>query len=189
MKKIATHDSVTGERPLWYCWPLLPFARTQSKTLKQQYEAGCRQFDIRLKFHAGEWRGAHGWFFTERTALDIFAELNSYLEPVQVSITYEGRGGEHTEDFIKFVKELKSKFTDIIYGGIALKYGRGTKGIRVKYEYLQHSEPGYEPAVQGFLPLNGSSWHTYIPIPWLWDRLYKRPHVFNEKIFTYVDFL
>lgn len=42
---------------------------------------------------------------------------------------------------------------------------------------------------RGFLPLDGKSWHTYLPIPWLWDRLYHRPHTFNADKFTFVDFL
>lgn len=188
MKKIATHDSASGEKGLWYCIPLIPFARTQSKTIKEQYEAGCRQFDIRVKYHAGEWRCAHGWFFTKKTAYEIFAELDSFDEPVQVAITYEGRGG-HKKEFMDFVNIIKKNYTNIIYGGIALKYGSQSTGVKVKYELLEKSECGFEGGVQGFLPLDGRSWHTYLPIPWLWDRLYKRPHDFNEEKFIYVDFL
>ena len=53
MEKIATHDSATGEKGMWYCIPLIPFAKTQSKTLKEQYDAGCRFFDLRVKIHRG----------------------------------------------------------------------------------------------------------------------------------------
>ena len=27
------------------------------------------------------------------------------------------------------------------------------------------------------------------PVPWLWDRIYHRPHTFNTDKFTFVDFL
>ena len=57
MRKIATHDSATGEKSKGFLsWIGTPFARTQRKTLREQYEAGCRMFDIRVKLVDGEWR-------------------------------------------------------------------------------------------------------------------------------------
>ena len=47
----------------------------------------------------------------------------------------------------------------------------------------------YDGGIPGFLRLDGRSWPTYIPIPWLWDRIYMRPHKFNKDKFTFVDFL
>ena len=49
MLKIGTHDSATGEHGNWWSWLFYPFAKTQSKTIKEQYEAGCRLFDIRIR--------------------------------------------------------------------------------------------------------------------------------------------
>jgi hypothetical protein len=47
---IATHNSATGEKPAnILSWFLIPFCRTQSKTIKEQYEAGCRLFDLRVR--------------------------------------------------------------------------------------------------------------------------------------------
>lgn len=188
MVKIATHDSATGEKPLWYCLPLLPFAKTQSKTIKEQYEAGCRSFDIRLRYHFGMWRCTHGWYFTKRSALDILNEINEFHEKCQVCLTYEGFN-KNKEEFMHFVGIVKSTFTNIIYGDVSIKYGKDTTVSRIRYEILEKAQDGYDGGVQGFLPLDGRTWHTYIPIPWIWDRLYKRPHVFNENNFTYVDFL
>lgn len=189
MKKIATHDSATGEKGLWYCLPLVPFAKTQSKTIKEQYEAGCRSFDIRLKHHFGAWRCAHGLWFTKRTAMDILNEINEFPEKCQVCLTYEGTSN-NVPDFTHFIGILKTTFTNIIYGSSAIKYGKeGMKKFKIKYEILDAPQDGYEGGVQGFLPLDGRSWHTFLPIPWLWDKLYKRPHQFNEEKFTYVDFL
>lgn len=186
MLKIACHDAATGEKPLWYCYPLIPFARTQSKTIKEQYEAGCRKFDIRIKYHNGAWRCAHGWMFTKRTAWSILSEINSFPERCHVSITYEGK---HSDEFLEEVHKIKRNFTHIIYGGVALKYGKDTKGLIVKYEFIEPSDQEYEGAVQGFLPLDGTNWQTYLPIPWLWDRLYTRPHTFSTETYKYVDFL
>lgn len=188
MLKIGTHDSATGEMVKWYCIPLIPFSRTQSKTIKEQYEAGCRGFDIRVRRLDGDWHCVHGFMFTERKAEDIIKEINSFEERCQVSITYEG-GMENNEDFKLFVIEMKALYKNIIYGGIAVKYGSQCKGLKVCYEYLMPCDKEYQGGTQGFLPLNGRTWHTYLPLPWLWDRIYKRPHVFNENTFTYVDFL
>ena len=48
--KIATHDSATGEKGKGLLSIIgTPFARTQSKTIKEQYDTGCRMFDIRVK--------------------------------------------------------------------------------------------------------------------------------------------
>ena len=43
MNKIATHNSSTGEKGKGFLSFLVtPFAKTQSKTIKEQYDAGCR---------------------------------------------------------------------------------------------------------------------------------------------------
>lgn len=189
MLKIATHDSATGEKPAnLLSWLLIPFARTQSKTIKEQYEAGCRQFDIRIKDTDSGWKCAHGPFKTKRTAEDIIKEINSFGRGVQVSITYEGAATNNSA-FLAIVHHWQSLYTNIIWGGIAVKYGDGSNLTKVQYTYLENAWEGFEGGVQGFLPLDGRTWHIYLPIPWLWDRIYKRPHVFNEQTYTYVDFL
>lgn len=189
MNKIATHDSATGEKPAnLLSLLMLPFARTQSKTIREQYEAGCRSFDLRVRMYKGQWHCAHGLFVTERTARDIIAEIASFPDQCQVCITYEG-GMSHKDDFLSFAKYLRLRHELIIWGYAAVKYGTDSKGANVKYTKLLEATKAYEGGVQGFLPLDGRSWHTYLPIPWLWDKLYKQPHTFNEKVFTYVDFL
>lgn len=185
MVKIATHDSSTAERPYdILSWLMIPFARTQSKTIAEQYAAGCRSFDIRIRKHRGIWHCAHGLYITKRTATDILTEINRFPERCQVQLTYEGVGNREFEEYAKF---LKSMFHSIIWGGIAYKYSK--PGVKVEYHYIAQAEQGFEGGEQGFVPLDGRSWHTYLPIPWLWDRLYTRPHKFNEGRFTFVDFL
>ena len=78
MLKIGTHDSATGEKGVWWSLPLSPFAKTQKKTIREQYDAGCRLFDLRIKKVKKKWRMCHGWWFTKRTAESIFEELNSF---------------------------------------------------------------------------------------------------------------
>ena len=184
--KIGTHDSVTGEKGMWYCIPLIPFARTQSKTLKEQYDAGCRLFDLRVKLHRGKWKCAHGIWITKRDARDIFAQLNTF-EGIYVNLTYEG-DADHLEEFKTFIAELKATCTNITWGYTAIKYGVDSNGIlTVKYDFLDFGKcPKHESK---FLQLDGRSWHTYLPIPWLWKKLYYNKPEFSTEIFRLVDFL
>lgn len=190
MLKIGTHDSVTSEKPLWWCWPLTLFARTQSKTIKEQYEAGCRLFDLRTKKILGKWRGAHGWWFTKKSLDDILKELNNYakLDALCVYLTYEGKT-KNTKEFLEKVKEWKKEYPNIIWGSICSKYGEKSSGIKVSYDILIKADKGAFPGEQAFLPLDGKHWQTYIPIPWLWKQFYFKKVEFNDNIYKYVDFL
>lgn len=192
MNKIATHDSATGERPAnFISWLIIPFARTQSKTIKEQYEAGCRSFDIRVRMYKGVWHCAHGLFVTKRTALDILAEIASFPERCLVQLTYEGGVDEPDTllDFSDFAEYLRHRFAHIIWGAAFVKYGKSSKGVNVAYDTIINPQGLYEGGAQGFLPLDGRSIHTYLPIPWLWNKIYTTPHKFNEYNYTFVDFL
>lgn len=185
MEKIATHDSATGEKPAnFLSWLSIPFSRTQSKTIREQYDAGCRSFDIRVREYGDNWHCAHGVFITKRTAIGILAEIDSFEDRCQVCVTYEGR---KSNEFERFALCLKENFKHIIWGAISYKFSRGS--AFPKYDRAFAADADYEGGVQGFLPLDGRSLHTFLPIPWLWDRLYTRPHIFNDNTFTFVDFL
>ena len=191
---IATHDSATGERPTWWSALLTPFARTQCKTIGEQSREGCTLFDIRVKKVFGVWRCAHGWWFTARTFESIIEEL-SYLArygvTVRVTLTFEGRVGNAGE-FVEYVKDVKRRHPDIKYGPVCAKYGEDANGLRVKYSKpLIPAEEGWcpYPNEQAFLPLDGCSWHTYLPIPWLWKQFYFKHVDFNDEKYKYVDFL
>lgn len=191
MKLIGTHDSATGEKPTWWSALLTPFARTQSKTIKQQFDAGCRLFDLRTKKVFGVWRGAHGWWYTKRSIADILSELNELSvgnNKLCVHLTFEGKT-KNSKEFIEAVKIWKEKYSNIIWGPISSKYGESSKGIIVKYDVLIGGDPGSYSGKQAFLPLDGKHWQTYIPIPWLWKQFYFKKVDFNEKYYQYVDFL
>lgn len=61
---IGTHNSMTFLRPAkWYGWFMIPFARCQKKTIIQQWEAGARVFDLRIRFtKQGKPYFAHGLY-------------------------------------------------------------------------------------------------------------------------------
>lgn len=188
MVKIATHDSATGEKGKGVLSIIgTPFAKTQSKDIFEQYMAGCRMFDIRVKLVKGEWRCAHGLWVSKRLSENIINEIDCFIDNCYVTLTYEG-GKKHKQEFIEFANKLLNKYDNIKWGSIAIKYGEGSHLFKVQYEYIQHAK-NWPATKQGFLPLNGSTWHILLPIPWLWKKIYNDNPVFDDKCFTYVDFL
>jgi hypothetical protein len=191
---IATHDSATGELPTWWSALLTPFARTQSKTIGEQIHNGCTLFDIRVKKVFGVWRCAHGWWFTKRTFKSIISELDFYAQcdkTIRVIITYEGKE-KNASEFVEYIKDIKKQYQHIKYGPICAKYGNDTKGIKVNYSKpLIEEDKGWCPYKirQAFLPLDGKTWHTFIPIPWIWKKLYYNKVSFNINAYKFVDFL
>lgn len=189
MNKIATHDSATGERGGGILsWLVTPFAKTQSKSIKEQYEAGCRMFDIRVKLVGNEWKCAHGCWHTERTAEDIISEIDKFADKCYVALTLEG-DYEQVYLFSGFVAHLKTFYKHIHWGGVAVKYGEGSHLLKVKYDYVEPYPKDWPSNVRAFLPLDGSTWHILIPIPWLWKKIYHNKVEFNNKVYKYVDFL
>ena len=192
MNKIATHDSATGEKGKGFLSFLVsPFAKTQSKSIQEQYDAGCRSFDIRVrKDKDGIFRCAHGLWTSKKYASEILSEINSFQEPCQVCVTYEGciDNQQDYKDYEYYCEWCKNAFFNIIWGKFCIKYNKKST-VKVSYDVVIPEDKNYSGGIQGFLPLDGRSWHTYIPIPWLWDRIYMRPHKFNEDKFTFVDFL
>lgn len=188
MNKIATHDSATGEKGKGVLSIIgTPFARTQSKTIKEQYEAGCRMFDIRVKLIRGEWRCAHGLWQSKRLAEDIIKEINGFEERCYVTMTYEG-GSKNKQHFVEFVSRAQRACGNIKWGAIAIKYGEGSHLFKVKYDYIYQAK-NWPVCKQGFLPLDGKTWHILLPIPWLWKKLYNDKPEFSKQYYTYVDFL
>lgn len=191
MYKIGTHDSATGERGKGLVSFLLTlFVKTQSKSIKEQYDAGCRLFDIRVRCINGEWRCAHGLWESKRTAIDILSEINNFRDCCIVTITLEDkiRDGKQLNEFIEFISDIKVRLTNIVWGNVSVKYGKNSNLFKVKYDIIYKSEILYS-VEQGFLPLDGRSWHIYLPIPILWKKIYNDKPIFNENTYIVVDFL
>lgn len=174
--KIGTHDSVTGEKGYGVLSFLgTPFSKTQSKTIDEQYKAGCRYFDIRVKKNKRGWVCAHGLWQSKRLAEDILEQINSYRD-CYIQLVYEGKGNDEYE---AKAKEWINKYNNI-----------GFKGVYVKYPAWRCIKVGeYVEAKNGFIELDFRSWHTLIPIPWLWKKIYFDKPIFNDEYYTMVDFL
>lgn len=175
MKKIATHNSLTGERPDGLLSRLgTPFARCQNKTIRQQYQAGCRLFDLRIKKHRGRWVGAHGLWHTRRSAASLIAEIAGFGDAYAI-LTYEGsKDDKHYAEFLSFIEQVKQLHVHWVY--FAVK--------KPTWEVIE--QPDTTTALrQGFLPL--TDWHAILPIPYLWRNTNRLP--FDDETFTLVDFL
>ncbi len=174
--RIATHNSATGEAGHGIIsWLATPFARCQSKTIQEQLESGCRYFDIRVRNTGRGWIGAHGIWESKRSIKSILSEINLHGR-CYVNITYEG---ESTDDFIDKVKEWITAYKNITFCEINEK----------KPRWHNIATINNVPRKDNFLHLEFSTWHTLIPIPWIWKKIYYGNPTFNDEKFTFVDFL
>lgn len=175
--KIATHNSITGEKGHGILsWLGTPFARCQSKTIAEQYKAGCRYFDIRVKYTKRGWICSHGLWESKRDLHDILNQIDAFGN-CYVMLTYEG---EPIEGFLDMIDaEIVSYYNKITFTSINAKKPtwqclRVYNNVSLKSEYKI---------------LDGSTWHTYLPIPWLWKKIYYNKPKFNNEYFKMVDFL
>lgn len=73
--KLATHNSLSSYTPKkWWTRIFNPFAKCQSLTIEEQWDAGVRMFDIRVRPHSGE--AAHGLISYDVDVKKIFEYLN-----------------------------------------------------------------------------------------------------------------
>lgn len=175
--KISTHNSVTGEAGHGILsWLVTPFSRCQSKTIVEQYKAGCRYYDIRVKYTKRGWICAHGLWESKKELPDILNHIDSFGDCF-VMLTYEGKPIEGFLDMVD--AEIVNYYNKITFTSINAKKPTW-KCLRIYNN---------EPLQGAFKSLDGSSWHTYIPIPWLWKRIYYNKPEFNDEYFKMVDFL
>lgn len=183
---IGTHNSATGERGKgMLSWLVTPFSRCQSRGIKSQWAAGCRYFDLRLKLcQDGVWRAAHGLWTSKMTIAEILNTLdelaNAFDQTVYVSLTLEIGSSHLCDEIVSMAsKRMQNPGCRILFTYVAYKHPKWT----LHYTW-------YDVAIkQGYLNLDGSSWHTYLPIPWLWKKLYHAKPKFDGESFTMVDFL
>lgn len=173
MIKIATHNSATGEKSASFLdWLLLPFARCQNKTIKEQYEAGCRYFDIRYKWNNKKdcFVCGHGLWTSDRTLTSVLEQINDFGD-CYVLLSCETGSPLCKDAILKIIEKYpKIKFTSF---------------NKKKPVWKQYYHDKVLPHINGYRVLDWSSLHTLIPIPWLW----KEEPEFRTDIFTFVDFL
>lgn len=179
MQKIATHNSATGNKS--YSWTSLftIFSKCQNKTLVEQYNVGVRYFDIRVKKTKRGWVCAHGLWESKKPTFDLLKELNDIIndDVCYITLMYEGTTTFETmEELKKMVESTCPKLTIVYIGEKKPKWKQMKTYKNVK-------------VVSKFKGLDFSTWHTYLPIPFLWKKIYFDNVEFNEEYFTMVDFI
>lgn len=177
MVKIATHNSVTGEKGRGILSFLVaPFSKCQRKTIKEQYDAGCRYFDIRYKWSDNRqtWVCAHGLWESKKDLYDILKEINCFGD-CYCMITCES--GKPVDDLV--INWLTHTFTKIKFTSFNVKHP--------EWKIFRSINP--MPHINAYKVLNWDTWHTLLPIPWLWKKVYFDKPKFDENTFKFVDFL
>ena len=180
---IATHNSGTGEKGSgWLSKLVTPFARCQSKSIADQYWAGCRLFDLRAKYVDGKLVIAHGLWHSDRTLWDIISQLYALnkddLWKVNILVTYEGEcEGEKLKLFVNNVKNFCAAYDD-----------------RVSLGYIAVKKPKWKTVWLGTCPQTRQGFqtlekmpHCLLPIPWLWNLI--KHDEFDGKEYVLLDFL
>lgn len=183
MMKIGTHDTLTCYKGKGIISKLVTvFAKCQSKSLTEQYDAGARYFDFRAIYDKKlkTYIAAHGIWKSNISIREAVRTLNNYIkgdEFCYISITLEK--GIVDDEFVAYVEDIRQTFNKAIVCEINQKK---PKWINIKR---------YDSVVthQCFLALDGRSWHTYLPIPWLWNKLYRNKFVPKENAYNLYDFL
>lgn len=187
MAKIATHDSATGERSKNLLHALFtPFARCQTKTIKQQYLFGVRYFDLRVD---KDLTFCHGLWKANKKLADILLEMRGYVtETTYITVTIERKYSDEVNNKlmrkIRNLVNLHGRMVKLVY--IAKKKPSWTilkecYSVDVKAGYLS------VPTPKQYLTLSIKDWRRYIPIPWALKKI--TPKVdFSSKWFTMIDF-
>lgn len=181
--KIATHNSATGEEGGGLLsWLVSPFARCQSKTLVEQYQHGCRYFDFRIKwnerkrqhnFAHGLWRSKESF---PKLAFKLYNNVRQNNDSVYIMLTYEGQCEE--EEIKAIVNDFEKHFPNHFKLTTA-NIKRPTWRTIVTSRVVLHENC--------YKVLDGNTWHTYLPIPWLWAKIH--PPTYHPKKYNFVDFL
>lgn len=126
---IGTHNSATGEEGKGLLsWLLTPFCRCQSKMLFEQWYAGCRYFDLRVKHENGYTRTvfAHGLWTSKRDVSDALYELNMLAygmkDKTYISITYEGTMDEGTQSYwLNAIECMMKRYPNLTLASVNVK--------------------------------------------------------------------
>ena len=159
---------------------LIPFARTQSKSLVGQYQSGSRFFDLRVKQVDGKLYLAHGLWVSKTSLTDALIMLNNCAEgafskPI-ISITYEGSlSSGAREKFAENIIRIMHVYKNLHLGSVAVKKP-------VWKTLYAHECPRTK---KGFYEISG--WRCVLPIPFLWHLLdYDQS---EPDVITLVDFI
>lgn len=163
----GSHNSATGEKSANLLSKLVrPFAKCQSKTLKQQLDEGVQAFDFRIVYKDDKLTIVHGLWNSGLNINTILKKIITYAKKSKgkyyIKIIYKGAFYDDNWDkFIKWSQRLPNK--------TLIKYNVVDKKGRIFYRnFDNHCEHLYKD-----LSINFKSFYWLIPIPWLWNKLIK----------------
>lgn len=179
--KMGAHNCATGEEGSFWSKVLTPFARCQSKTLVEQYNAGVRLFDVRVRVYNDELYCYHGLWRSEKNVYDLLRPLLlACKEPTYFEITYEG-GMPDAEEMAK-MRTLAKWINLASSESVTIRINRKTPWEALETFYpLEYKGDGV-----GFLGIHGR--RCLLPIPWLWKKIHGNVK-FNDKVFIYTDYV
>lgn len=181
---IGTHNSGTGEpSKSWYHKLLIPFARCQRYSIREQLNRGCKLFDLRVRKDGNDYILCHGLWKSKKTLDDVLEQIDEqgFIDHCQykVLITYEGTLSHLLPTTFKMIMKSKvAGYRNVSLAQIAIK----------KPEWYVLYSDDVTNVKQGFMCLDFHSWHTLLPIPWLWSKFYRKIDYSND-VYTLVDFL
>lgn len=177
-EKKGTHNSATGESGHGLLsWLVTPFSRCQHKTLIEQYDSGVRYFDLRVRYTERGLVAAHGLWESEETLPELLRRLDAHAsEDYYIALCYEG---EFAFDFTYFEQRLFS----------GLRHCRPVYFAEKKPKWRVLKTYRSVPATSHYVVLDFRSWHTYLPIPWLWKKLYYDAVEYDTTTYKLVDFI
>lgn len=125
-RKLGTHNSMTYLTPdSLKMFAMIPFAKCQSFTFKQQYDFGVRLFDLRIRFLNGVPCFAHGEVeFSKENAYTVLDFLNEKggCAVIFALENSEKIGNSQNEQFQALCKECLEKYPNVQFTGGWAKY-------------------------------------------------------------------
>lgn len=157
----GTHNTMSYLPPRhWYGWLMLPFARCQSLTLRQQIDRGIRVFDLRVYLDGHIWRFAHGLcsFGKTETLHEVLREL-----PAHSIVRLILERGNADSEFAELCAGLES-LSDLTFIG-----GRRKRGWKLLYPFKANER--YDRQIWQWVGsmATDARWYERI-IPWLYAR-------------------
>lgn len=189
MNKIATHNSGSGEKSKNFLSKLGEvFAKTQDKTIKEQWQAGVRYFDLRVN---DKLTICHGLWEANKNLYDILDLLDKFAITDKQNKTYYQitieRDYKNWKKLADKLDAIKSMYPNIVCTKINRKYPTW----ECIYSYVKlpcATDYISVPTPKQYLNMSIKDWKRYIPIPRVLHKSYKRKHNFNKQMFVMVDF-
>lgn len=163
--------------------------KCQNKDIKEQYDKGCRCFDLRVRWKNNKWIFAHGLYETyEHTLQEILNKLNGWgimnNEHIYIRLILEINWHNENQE-TKFIELCKKCLAECYRNLIFFE-------ARRKYDWNQLYNFGIYPTVHQYVGSMQSWWGRIFPR--LWSLLYKEKHMFSaqhkpDEIICLFDFI